>query len=75
MHMQLNRKSTEIISLVLIIFLMTIPASARIELTHFFSDFTTSDVTVNSDMDFQENWYLNFFIQESLSNHTKSLLM
>jgi len=28
-------------------------ASARVELTDFFSDFTTSDVTINSDLDFQ----------------------
>ena len=51
--MQLNRKLTEITLLVLIFFFMTNPASARIELTDFFSDFTTSDVTVKSDMDFQ----------------------
>jgi len=40
------------IFLILIVFSMVNPASARVELTDFFSDFTTSDVTINSDMDF-----------------------
>ena len=51
--MQLNRKLTKITLLVLFISFMTNPVSARIELTDFFSDFTTSEVTVKSDMDFQ----------------------
>ena len=52
--MQFIKKSIiEMMFLILIIFSMANPASARVELTDFFSDFTTSDVTINSDMDFQ----------------------
>lgn len=55
MQLQFNRVSimkSYAIFLILIIFSMVNPASARVELTDFFSDFTTSDVTINSDADF-----------------------
>ncbi|CAG0957161.1 hypothetical protein METP3_00602 [Methanosarcinales archaeon] len=55
MQLQFNRISimkSYSIFLILIVFSMVNPASARVELTDFFSDFTTSDVTINSDMDF-----------------------
>lgn len=51
--MKLNRKLPEITLLILFFFFMTTPASARIELTDFFSDFTTCDVSLLSDVDFQ----------------------
>jgi hypothetical protein len=41
-----------VISFILVI-LFIYPVSATVELTDFFSDFTTSEVTVNSDRDFQ----------------------
>ena len=55
MQLQFNRISimkSYSIFLILIVFSMVNPASARVELTDFFSDFTTSDVTINSDVDF-----------------------
>lgn len=48
-NMQLNRRL--ILGIALILFSMANSASARVELTDFFSDFTTSEVTINSDMD------------------------
>jgi hypothetical protein len=52
-NMQMNRRlMTGITFLILIIFSMAYPASARVELNGFFSDFTTSDVSINSDVDF-----------------------
>jgi len=56
MQLKFNRilimKTIFSIFLILIIFSIANSASARVELTDFFSDFTTSDVTINSDMDF-----------------------
>ncbi len=51
--MHLNRGLIETLVFVLIIFSMVVSASARVEFTDFFSDFTTSDVTVISDNDVQ----------------------
>ncbi|MFZ3168820.1 MAG: hypothetical protein WA130_14495 [Candidatus Methanoperedens sp.] len=47
-----RRLKIRITLLILIILFMGNSASARVELTDFFSDFTTSDVTINSDVDF-----------------------
>ncbi len=48
--MQSTKLIPGIAFLILMIFSLT--ASARVELTDFFSDFTTSDVTINSDANF-----------------------
>jgi len=72
--MQLNRKLTKITSLVLFIFFMTNPVSARIELTDFFSDFTTSDVTVKTDLDFQGKLVFELFYSgELVESHEVSV--
>lgn len=53
--MNFDRKKfrREIAVSVIILFALINPVSANVELTDFFSDFTTSEVTVNSDRDFQ----------------------
>lgn len=51
--MHFNRRVIKTLVFVLIIISTTASASARVELTDFFSDFTTSDVTVISDNDLQ----------------------
>jgi len=64
--MHFNRKLTEQAILIFIIFVMVHPASASIELTDFFSDFTTSDVIINSDKDFQGKAVFELFYSGEL---------
>lgn len=62
--MQSKKLILEITFLILMVFSMT--ASARVELTDFFSDFTTSDVTINSDANFNGKAVFDLFYSGQL---------
>jgi hypothetical protein len=53
MYSDMKRFIREIAASVIIVLALINSVSATVELTDFFSDFTTSEVTVNSDRDFQ----------------------
>jgi hypothetical protein len=62
--MQKKKMVLGIAFLILMVFSMT--ASARVELTDFFSDFTTSDVTINSDANFNGKAVFELFYSGQL---------
>jgi len=53
MYSGMKKVIREIVVSLIIFFSLINSVSAAVELTDFFSDFTTSDVTINSDRDFQ----------------------
>ncbi len=63
-NMQSKKLIFGITIFILIFFSMT--ASARVELTDFFSDFTTSDVTINSDSNFSGKVVFELFYSGQL---------
>ena len=62
--MHLKKIILSITFLILMIFSFT--ASARVELTGFFSDFTTSDVTINSDANFNGKAVFELFYSDQI---------
>lgn len=50
----MNKGNATILAMVFI-FALALPASASVEITDFFSDFTSSDAAINSSMDFKGN--------------------
>ncbi len=61
-----SKRKTTIVLLSVIIFMLATPSSAEVGIVDFFSDFTTSDATINSGHDFQGKAVFELFYEGSL---------
>jgi hypothetical protein len=74
MYSGMKKVTREIAASFIILLALINSVSATVELTDFFSDFTTSEVTVNSDRDFQGKAVLELFYSgELVESHEVSI--
>ncbi|HEY9245785.1 MAG TPA: hypothetical protein VIO11_02955 [Candidatus Methanoperedens sp.] len=66
MYLKYRKQINRYVSLVLLIIAFVASASARVEISDFFSDFTSSDATINSSQDFQGRAVFEMFYEGSL---------
>jgi hypothetical protein len=64
--MNFNKMKVIPVTVLLILFMLVIPVSAEVEITNFFSDFTSTDITFNSTNDFQGKAVFELFYEGNL---------